>query len=1496
MLPNQLGVEVARNPFEGHRVQAYATEGESLEAIILAQGLRLDGVYTVNAVINGEMVPESMFARVRPKAGTLVVLRVVPRGGPKGKAILSIILGILIIAASFYAPGPLTLTGGVVVIGALATIGSGIASLLAPPPAVPFGGAIPQSRDSAALTGTRNSARLYGPIRTVLGQYRVYPDLLGKPFIETVGNDSIIRMLLCFGYGPMEITDIRIGETPILELIPVSKYNVLEGWDDDAPLSIFRDEVDFNGLIQPDLPRDDPEVGSLTTGAGPEEISFDIFFAAGLIAFKERGNPTSVTVRLRVEEKEAGEDVDDYSLISDPTLGVDYDMDTDTGITKVSAGLFDIKLAERGAVTRGLRWTVPADSSPGVAHDVRITRVSTSTSVTNGNRIFSDATITGIRTIKPHIESRIKNLAKIELEINASDTGLSGIIDNISAICTSIAPKFDSLTQSWGPSMASSSAYNVSMFPTRNAAWLFAQMLRGPANSRPIEDSRIDGPGIADWAGNLDGTGGYAISGQDSPVLARNLDAVIDYSTTARSVLSDIAGASRAALNLIDGKYSVVQDIPRDQIIQHFSPRNSRNFSGGKSFARRPHAIRTHFVNPEPEEGGVKSYQKDELIVYDDGYSEDGNHVVDLDFRGSATPTTLLSGGPGTVSQWRGFEATLEGHEGYSARLTVTDGDPQFYNNPDNLLAIDADVSKFVRVRMRRVTAGDETWRGRMFFQTGTAAFAGGVGKDEIQSTEPDWTKGWVTVVWDLSDNAIWTGTIDRLRFDFVTGGTSFGSVFDIESIVVDNDTKRATEFAELSLWGVADPDQAFRDARYHLASTKLRPEIFTIEVDVEHLVCNRGDLVRVSHDVIAVGYGGARFTDVTTSGNDFLGGTLDEEFFYDVDKDYAIRVRGMTTSGNDPADAIINIVNQAGLSSTVTAVDAYSFAGAGTVEPRVGDLVLFGERTIESLECIIQRISPRNDLTAMIEMVEYNEAVYGAEDVIPEHTSNISLQSNPTLLTPIEPEFVGNPVSDETVIAFSSAGAPEARIVVNVITPQNAIGTYSPTTHYHVQFRGKSDDVAVTGWYNLPRVEAVGNTRITIQPVEEGSIYDIRVRSISDQSSTASAWVQVNNHTVIGLSTPPDPPMDLSVWGNAIRWSYGEKPSDFAGFIVKYQSGSDATWSTGITLSTNLITDNWVQIGGRIQPGITTLMVRAVDIGGNESTTLSGVRLIASPDDLDITSTSTWTGLWTGTKTNCEVESGTDYLVATENISPVFWAGADSATYWTGIYATIFYGLTTYDEMIYTETVYVNNDVADVVSTGDWPTGADLPGRQRFSEFDVEGSDYKVEYRALKSHDIPTGISTWYQEDYVPWPGERVIHEIEFGIESFFVSGYFLESISLRITISGGAIQGKMKAAKIIVEGLEKIHRETVTVSSTGGTVVDLTGKNFRKITNVTINAINDADSSQGHITGEAYNLLANHQPGGAETAIELSGPTIRLWSPFVETTGTAAVVIEGY
>ena len=277
-------------------------------------------------------------------------------------------------------------------------------------------------------------------------------------------------------------------------------------------------------------------------------------------------------------------------------MGVDYGDTTDTGVTKISDGVFDITLAERGLVTRGFRWPVPAGSTPGVAHQVRVVRLSTTTTVSNNNSIFSDARINVIRTIKPHVSSSIDNLAKIELEINASETGLSNVVDNLSALCTSIVPQYDTINKTWGPTHANASALNVSMFTSRNGAWLYAHMLRGPMNSRPIANERIDGASLAAWAGNLDGTGGYAISGTVGQ--ARNLDAVIDYSSTTRQVLQDIAGAGRASLNIIDGKYGVVEDIPRTQVIQHFTPRNSSGFSGAKAFRKKPHAVRTHFVNP----------------------------------------------------------------------------------------------------------------------------------------------------------------------------------------------------------------------------------------------------------------------------------------------------------------------------------------------------------------------------------------------------------------------------------------------------------------------------------------------------------------------------------------------------------------------------------------------------------------------------------------------------------------------------------------------------------------------------------------------------------------------------------------------------------------------------------------------------------------------------------------------------------------------------------
>ena len=46
---------------------------------------------------------------------------------------------------------------------------------------------------------------------------RTVPPLGALPYTETVGDTQYLRMLFVWGYGPLEISDLRIGETPLSE-------------------------------------------------------------------------------------------------------------------------------------------------------------------------------------------------------------------------------------------------------------------------------------------------------------------------------------------------------------------------------------------------------------------------------------------------------------------------------------------------------------------------------------------------------------------------------------------------------------------------------------------------------------------------------------------------------------------------------------------------------------------------------------------------------------------------------------------------------------------------------------------------------------------------------------------------------------------------------------------------------------------------------------------------------------------------------------------------------------------------------------------------------------------------------------------------------------------------------------------------------------------------------------------------------------------------------
>jgi hypothetical protein len=528
-----------------------------------------DSAFTAEPVF----IRRSIWHRVRPHPGTAITFRAAPRGGNAGKSILGIVLGLATLALGFVlGPAVAGLIGVTtqtttslvtgLVVAATSIVGRLLISALIPPPPTSTQPGTPAVGTTYAVSGMRNQANLYGPVARLYGRHKIAPAYAAQPYTEIAGDDIFLRALFCIGYGPLQIDDIRIGETSIDDYEDV-QYEVRQGYSNDPPETLYSSDV-LEVLL----------VDELTTAAGwvqrttqpnADEISIDITFDRGLyVVDTQTGLSLRWTVNFQLEYRLHG---------------------SSFGWTAVPGTPFDVSRQKTSMFRVNKRWGVPRGQ-----YDVRLRR--TTAEHPGWSNLLDHAVWTSIRTIRSAAPVRMTGVALIALRIRASGQ-LNGIIDQLTCVATSILPVFDGA--SW------------SSQPTRNPAWIYLDILRGSANKRPIADNRIYFQSFFDWAWDCDSA---AANGQAK----YRCDVVFDAAGTIFHALQTVASAGRATYGLHDGLYSVVRDVKQSVPIQHLSPRNSRDFRGSKVFVDLPHALKMQFTNEEAD------YVQDELIVYADGY------------------------------------------------------------------------------------------------------------------------------------------------------------------------------------------------------------------------------------------------------------------------------------------------------------------------------------------------------------------------------------------------------------------------------------------------------------------------------------------------------------------------------------------------------------------------------------------------------------------------------------------------------------------------------------------------------------------------------------------------------------------------------------------------------------------------------------------------------------------------------------------------------------
>lgn len=572
---------VAPTPFSADRRELRTANEFTLGEVARATQLPLP---SLRVQVDGVDVPAEEWDDTIPPDGSDVRVLGVPAGAVIAASLLSVS------AASATA----IIVGGVINIA----IAYGVQQLIAAlnPPARPD---TDSSRPGVRRTiaGGGNTSERYGPIRQVLGRHRLFPPLGAATYTTLEGGLLYQHTLLNLGYGPLAISEVKIGDEPVFRedativytgimkadadayrgredrkangkglgtySKPDVEFEFRQGTDTDADITLFSDDVQeahVNQLLT-------KQRGWVTrrTVSGTKRVEVLLVAQDGIYHQKDTGGIKTARAVFEAQYRSvtAAEDAPWTEL-------------RETGDTSPTGNkaVFDAK--NRSTLFRAIR----GDTTEG-RFDVRVRRITNDAGSDNVVDRVTWATMLMTRIGRP---VRATNQCQIAARLRVTGR-FNDLSDQLNVVAQTIAVEPDGFG-GWTAAKATSSP------PA-----LFRHVLQGRANNRPVADAQIDLASLHAWR---DETG----------PLGLEFNYVTQGATTVGKMLSNITGVARASWGYQDGKIGVVLENDLSGApVAHFTPRNTISMSSRRNYIERPHAFKVQYVDP------LSGWLDDEVVV-----------------------------------------------------------------------------------------------------------------------------------------------------------------------------------------------------------------------------------------------------------------------------------------------------------------------------------------------------------------------------------------------------------------------------------------------------------------------------------------------------------------------------------------------------------------------------------------------------------------------------------------------------------------------------------------------------------------------------------------------------------------------------------------------------------------------------------------------------------------------------------------------------------------